>query len=534
MVHRVSTSGGLEYGPRDGPWIDIVPIPPRRLDPADAIEAAKGPLEWQTWREFVRAALPGTISPQIRKMRGLVGVGSNMHIRFLHERRQSVLDVLYAIEETEIDLPPALVGATLAATQARRLPTVAPMIFARTCDLQPPGQRTHSNRRQIETMVDHYIAVIVSGGNVLVPGGAVDRARFWLAAAHRLWQPEVRPRIARSEISLEAKLMAGALAAAWLELQAVDVLEVAGTKLQVSNRVVDVAWPQALEWARSDIHAEALRYLVDNRMPCGKRTVDRVAQAGDPIPIGDNPALCRGLAATLLREAEEQAAYAPVGGFLLALPTDYPLRAWAVEALRVWAHPNGLWVAVVTDDDEVGASFSWRPGEPFMHWIVAEQADPILQVTLAALWRDLRVAGEDAVPVQRERGSRPATDSAPPDGVPSPARQSDPTLRTLPSVWLRGLRTWGDRVEREYIRRRTHGVRGHLRRLPLGWSPGKPAKKAAEEFGIALPEGYTFVRPYYTGSAGDGEGEELPTEVVIRARGLASVMTILSEPRTNN
>ena len=40
MAHRVSTSGGLEYGPRDGPWIDIVPMPPRRLDQADAIEAA--------------------------------------------------------------------------------------------------------------------------------------------------------------------------------------------------------------------------------------------------------------------------------------------------------------------------------------------------------------------------------------------------------------------------------------------------------------------------------------------------------------
>lgn len=382
-------------------------------------------------------------------------------------------------------------------------------------------------------MVDHYITAVVSDSEVLVPGGAVDRARFWLSAAHRLWRSEVRPRIARSEISLEAKLMAGALAAAWLELQATDVLEVAGTKLQVSNRVVDVAWPQVLEWARSDIHAEALRYLVGNRMPCGKRTVDRVAQAGDPIPMGDNLDLCHGLAATLLREAEEQAAYAPAGGFLLALPTDYPLRAWAVEALRVWAQPNGLWVAVVTDDGEVGASFTWRPGEPFMHWVVAEQVDPILQVTLAALWRDLRVAGEDAVPEQRERRVRPAADSASPDDVPRLERQSEPTVRTLPGVWLRGRRTWGSRVEHEYVRRHAHGVRGHLRRLPPGWSPSKQALKTADEFGIALPEGYTFVRPYYTGSAGD-DGEASPTEVVIQARGLASVMTILSVPRTSN
>jgi len=383
-------------------------------------------------------------------------------------------------------------------------------------------------------MVDHYIAAIVSDSEVLVPGGAVDRARFWLAAAHRLWRPEVRPRIARTEISLETKLMAGALAAAWLELHAIDVLEVAGTKLQVSNQVVDVAWPQVLEWVRSDVNAKALRYLVGNRMPCGKRTVDRISQAGDPIPMGDSPDLCHGLTATLLREAEEQAAYAPAGGFLLALPTDYPLRAWAVEALRVWAHPNGLWVAVVTDDGEVGASFSWQPGESFAHWVVAEQADPILQVTLAALWRDLRVAGENAVPEQREKRARPVADSTSPDDVSRPERQSEPTVRTLPSVWLRGRRTWGSPVEHEYVRRRTHGVRGHLCRLPPGWSPSNQAWKTADEFGVALPEGYTFVRPYYTGSAGDDEEQASPTEVVIRARGLASVMTILSMPRASD
>ena len=168
-----------------------------------------------------------------------------------------------------------------------------------------------------------------------------------------------------------------------------------------------------------------------------------------------------------------------------------------------------------------------------MHWVVAEQVDPILQVTLAALWRDLRVAGEDAVPEQRERRVRPAADSASPDDVPRLERQSEPTVRTLPGVWLRGRRTWGSRVEHEYVRRHAHGVRGHLRRLPPGWSPSKQALKTADEFGIALPEGYTFVRPYYTGSAGD-DNEASPTEVVIQARGLASVMTILSVPRTSN
>lgn len=39
-------------------------------------------------------------------------------------------------------------------------------------------------------------------------------------------------------------------------------------------------------------------------------------------------------------------------------------------------------------------------------------------------------------------------------------------------------------------------VKGHIRRLPEGYSVSKEAKQHAAEFGIDLIEGYTFVRPY--------------------------------------
>ncbi|MFJ8531109.1 hypothetical protein [Bacillus sp. NPDC094106] len=42
-------------------------------------------------------------------------------------------------------------------------------------------------------------------------------------------------------------------------------------------------------------------------------------------------------------------------------------------------------------------------------------------------------------------------------------------------------------------------VAGHLRKLPEGHSPSKEALEHAQEFGIELSEGYTFVRPYESG-----------------------------------
>ena len=44
-----------------------------------------------------------------------------------------------------------------------------------------------------------------------------------------------------------------------------------------------------------------------------------------------------------------------------------------------------------------------------------------------------------------------------------------------------------------------HLVSGHLRNLPEDWKPSEDAKAAAEEFGISLGEGQTFVRPHKRG-----------------------------------
>ncbi len=53
---------------------------------------------------------------------------------------------------------------------------------------------------------------------------------------------------------------------------------------------------------------------------------------------------------------------------------------------------------------------------------------------------------------------------------------------------------------------------------------GGQARSMAGEFGIALPDGYTFVRPHVRGGEGDAA---TPTETVVQSRGLATVMALL-------
>jgi hypothetical protein len=279
--------------------------------------------------------------------------------------------------------------------------------------------------------------------------------------------------------------MANLLAGARLELRAVEQLEIAGVRLRLSEMSMPTAWEQVEEWERGGVPAEALRYLTGNEMPTGNLTVNRTFYPGDPTPTDDDPDLCRGLAAALLREAQEQGVYIPNSAFVLALPTDYPLRAWGVSGLRVWAYPDGLLVATVDDEGQIGASFGWRPGEALSGWAVSEQSEPLLTTMLAALWRDLCVAGEDAVPERRRSGQETGRWRRKPSRRAGKRAASGRTLPSGRSGRLRGRRQWGNDVEREAIQRQSHGVRGHLRRLQRGWQAGNRARSLALEFGVA-------------------------------------------------
>lgn len=68
-----------------------------------------------------------------------------------------------------------------------------------------------------------------------------------------------------------------------------------------------------------------------------------------------------------------------------------------------------------------------------------------------------------------------------------------------------------------------------MRRLAENWKRSSEAEETARAYGIVLPDGFTFVRPFLRG--GD-ENEEEPSapRIVIRSRGLASLISLGGRP----
>jgi hypothetical protein len=523
----IQESGGVAYGPPDGPQIDIIPIPPRDYTPTlivRSVEQIKSGMEWNDWRNVSKIMPAPTIVASLGNMYGVWGVGEDIMIRFLYPRDTSPLEAMYEIEQHEGEMPPAIVAAALTAARAKNLPTLAPSILARVSDMAPPDRYTRLNRRELEQLVDRYIdASLNNDPDIYIPPGSTDRCRFWLLAAACFWRSNIRREFAqRPSPRPEVGLIASSLAAAHLDLSDNPSVQVAGVNVRVSEKARPGAWPQVIEWDRG-ITSEALRYLTNGAMPEGKETVDQVILADAKPPTNEDADLCAGIASAMIREAEDNGVYVPNGGFTLALPPDFPLRKWGVGGLRVWADATEMWVSVIDDEGQVGASFLYRPGKPLSTWTVSAQAAPLLTVTLAALWRDLRVAGERATPERRKRRqSRRST------GRKRTRKRKSSKARTLPGgrwrIYLSGARQWGEDDEREAITRRAHGVRGHLRRLGDEQQASKEARETANDFGMVIPDGFTFVRPHVRG----GEGEaDVPGETVVRSRGLATVMSLL-------
>jgi hypothetical protein len=100
---------------------------------------------------------------------------------------------------------------------------------------------------------------------------------------------------------------------------------------------------------------------------------------------------------------------------------------------------------------------------------------------------------------------------------------------------LDGEYSWGSEAEKDTIHTRLHSVRGHIRLLPATWSPSDEAKQRAREYGISLPPGCTFVKPFIRGrdpNTGQSENEQQePTR--IKAIGLANLITLLDAYKLN-
>ncbi|GIV77446.1 MAG: hypothetical protein KatS3mg050_1840 [Litorilinea sp.] len=534
-MRRIALSGGLELGPKGGPWIDIVPFPPgRRVELAEAEALARDPAS--VWMRLPRRlpVMPGGV--------GIVGANADhtLLIRFLRPRQMNDVEALRHIVAHEPELSPAIVGAVLAAStglsHAQGVPGLGVALVATACATtpRPEGSRPESDRTsaEIQALADRYVEALLSGGTVDVPVGRVARARYWLAVGRRLWRPEVLARLGRSDgVPFGALFMAGQLAAAHMLLHDVDTLPLPGGVLvrlgeDVQTRVT--AWPQALELAAGGIGQEALNWLCGGRLDTtAAPTLDRAFHTEADIPPTPDPELALALARQFLADAEAHGVYTPAGAFEVDIPQGLHLAGWGVKRLKVWCEADCLWVGVVGEEG-LGCMFQWRPRPGDFHphsgglrpWVVAEPAGPMVHATLAALWHDLRVAGEDAAPMVRAPASR-SRRREPGEGR-AVSRRSLPGRR---HVWLRGRRQWGSAQEREHIVRRAHGVRGHLRRLPLGWHRSAEAEAQAGEWGITLPPGYTFVRPHVRGGEADTGGVE--AVVRVHARGLLTLTALL-------
>ena len=434
----------------------------------------------------------------------------------------------------------ALATALLAAAQCPRLPSHIPGMFGTVAGwgaLSGTIDAPRSNRQQILQQVDRAVAQLATADPrqiTAVPPRAVDAARFWLALARRLWEPEVRRQLARAQHALAASdlsqaiLQALMLAMGWLLLHDIRETGVAGINLAVpqGSRMGMLIWPQVLELDDGALPAAALRFLLGHRLP--EITPQDLAQLQALEDQALDADLARGISVTLVAEAAAHPAYAPEGSFCLELPAAYPL-AGVTRRLRLWVTADRLWCAPEGAAGVIGV-VQWRPGRPLARRAFGGQTAVLLESTLAAVWHDLHVAGPQALPeLAPARPAHPTT----PVAAAAASVPLYPRGRTLPAprrLVLAGQHAWGTAEERAAIQRQAHGVRGHLRRLLAGARAGEGAVRCAQGYGLAVPAGFTFVRPHVRGGQARTPDQAAAPPALIRARGLATVMTLL-QPR---
>ncbi len=234
---------------------------------------------------------------------------------------------------------------------------------------------------------------------------------------------------------------------------------------------------------------------------------------------------CRSVLRALVEDARQAARYVPWGAFVLAVPDDLFLHGWGVRELWLWVEGDRMWCAVAGEDGVPRESFLWSADEGVETTLVVfPGAREAIGAVLAAVWRDMAVAGEEAAPRRERRSAVPPAASGAfrahgGGGVAVFPRRSTRRLN------LSGARWWGREEDRQAVRR-AHAVRGHVRRLPGQRRPSEAARGAAGEWGIVLPAGCTFVRPHVRGK-GRGEAAE-PEARKVAARGLGTVAALLA------
>jgi hypothetical protein len=187
----------------------------------------------------------------------------------------------------------------------------------------------------------------------------------------------------------------------------------------------------------------------------------------------------------------------------MQLPRGMTLRELGAHSMRVYLLPlEGMWVALERDD-EPGVSFRWTVREPHLQrWALDSGLLPIVHLTCAALWRDLRVGGSE---VMQEEASA--------------AEEAEVSQVGKGRVRFRGRIKWGSEGDLETIMREATTVRWHMRKLGYGKRASRRARALARRLGVDLPPGTTIVRSHRR-----GEPERDARNVPVRAQGLAQLI----------
>jgi len=179
--------------------------------------------------------------------------------------------------------------------------------------------------------------------------------------------------------------------------------------------------------------------------------------------------------------------------------------------------------------------------------LMSESFGILLNTILAALWRDLRVAGPTSFfsTTQKRKAETTQTHSTQAEtrstrkkrsgrGITASSHPKTRSARVLPSGrWeLKHKYYWSNDEEKAVIRRRLHGVRGFPRRLPENWKPSEAALQLAQSMGVVLPKGTTFVKPHVRGKQSASGQEETALEATpVNSKGLATIMAFLETKR---
>ena len=525
-MRTVPTSGGVELGPQDGPWIDVVPLSwpaPRGrqlVQLADAVVAEGG--DWQPWQGSVRrvsAAPPGLV--------GITGIlpseeSPRLLVMFRWWEREGPIASLRRIEEAEEGLPLALAAACLLAARAEGSPGRAPVLLARSAaqmvQVAPDLGRQGQQGKGYSLALACALAAAAGGDPPAVPTTS-EAARVLVRLSRLLWREETAGAVRQAFTpagrwqALEEAAAAGAIA--W------GIERAAGPfgSLPVPSGAEGRAWTAYAEAVGTGIPRAAWRHLApqdgpllgEEAWPAGKQAVDE--------------GLCGALAEALLLEARGRARYAVQGDVALVPPREVA-AAFGIRKVSLWADGQGIWAALETDRGRT-PPFRWAGEAPLLGPVVPRRVQGLVRLLLAAAWRDLTVGGEEAAP-SRRRGTATAQTGT----VAGRSGKRGLLLRALPARpapaagALVGDRVWAGPRERRAIRSATAVVRGHLRRLPEGWAASPEAERAAGAYGLVLPRGHTFVRPHLRGGTGKGRDT-----AAITARGLASLLSVVGDPR---